>query len=193
MKEESFIGRLKMCNTNIEELLNNNELDSHKITKISTKRIRARYPRLYGKNAKLPEHSYGGDIFIKEIVTDEGAKGWGFDCYYRNCDNPDEYGSFIGMSISDLFHPKKGILQESAKMLDFALHDLAGNILGIPVYKMLNTEFTNYVDCYDGAIYMNDISPDSHPGGLRAILDNCLQDYELGYRSFKIKIGLSLI
>ena len=45
------------------------------------------------------------------------------------------------------------------------------------------------VDCYDGAIYMNDISPDSRPGGVEAILDDCKQDYDMGYRSFKLKIG----
>jgi L-alanine-DL-glutamate epimerase-like enolase superfamily enzyme len=45
------------------------------------------------------------------------------------------------------------------------------------------------VDCYDGAIYMNDISPDSRPGGVEAILDDCKQDYDMGYRSFKLKFG----
>src|SRR5207244_9661773 len=43
--------------------------------------------------------------------------------------------------------------------------------------------------CYDGAIYMDDVDPEAAPRGLPAVMANCAQDYALGYRAFKLKIG----
>lgn len=177
-----------------ENLIYYKELEQHKISKINTKRVRNRYPRLYGKNSRLAEHSYGGDITILEVITDKGAMGWGMKCDgpARACGtykNKEELNAaFIGKRISDIFHPQVGVLVDDAMQLDFALHDLAGKILNMPVYKMMD-EVQISIDCYDGAIYMNDISPDSNPKGLEAILDDCKYDYDLGYRTFKVKIG----
>jgi L-alanine-DL-glutamate epimerase-like enolase superfamily enzyme len=176
-------------------LLSYQELEEHKIARINTKRVRYRYPRLYGKNSRLAEHSYGGDATIAEIITDKGAVGWGMKSdwsarTYGAYKNKEELQKmFVGRRISDIFHPQTGVLSDDALQLDFALHDLAGKILNIPVYEMFEEQAQVSIDCYDGAIYMNDISPDSRPGGLKAILDDCKQDYDMGYRSFKIKIG----
>jgi L-alanine-DL-glutamate epimerase-like enolase superfamily enzyme len=73
--------------------------------------------------------------------------------------------------------------------LDFPLHDLAGVILNKPVYEMLGTQGDAAVPCYDGAIYIDDILPDENPRGIEAVLKNCRDDYALGYRAFKLKIG----
>jgi L-alanine-DL-glutamate epimerase-like enolase superfamily enzyme len=166
----------------------NNELQKHKIVSIKAKKVRSRYPRLYGKNSRLPEHSYGIDFLVYEITTNKGAQGWGIKKH-----NPQTLGKsmdnlFVGKSVSDIFNVELGIIDETAMSLDFALHDLAGKILNIPVYMMFG-EKVNDVYCYDGAIYMNDISPDSKPGGLSKILEDCKQDYDMGYRDFKVKIG----
>ncbi|HEY5587092.1 MAG TPA: enolase C-terminal domain-like protein [Ruminiclostridium sp.] len=168
---------------------NMNLLDEHKIIRIDTKKIRTRYPRLYGKNSRLPEHSYGVDCLIYNIFTDKGASGWGLGRLPLTQSNEAFTSSLIGKCVSELFNPKIGILNKELIPLDFALHDLAGVILNIPVYKMLGNEIDQHINCYDGAIYMNDISPSSRPGGLQSIIDDCKQDYDMGYSSFKLKIG----
>ena len=42
---------------------------------------------------------------------------------------------------------------------------------------------------YSGAIYLEDVMPPDKPRGVRAVLDACQQDYQAGYRAFKLKIG----
>jgi D-galactarolactone cycloisomerase len=166
------------------------ELGQHRIAKIGLKRVRSRYPRLYGKNSRLPEHSYGIEFCVEEVETDQGARGWAFNGAYDPARVDSEaFRPFLGRLVTDLIDPRTGILDEAVRPLDFSLHDLAGQILGMPVSRMINQSSASQVACYDGAIYMNDISPDSRPGGLSAVLDDCRYDYEMGYRAFKVKIG----
>lgn len=162
-----------------------NELRYHKIAQVINRRARYAYPRLCGKNSRLPEHSYGGDVNLVELVTDQGATGWALG----RCDER-QTGNLIGKRVSDLFDPAVGVISSGAFCADLALHDLAGKILGVPVKNMICASPLSAVDCYDGAIYMNDISPDSHPGGIEQIIEDCRYDYyELGFRKFKIKVG----
>jgi len=170
-------------------------LDEHRIRQVNIKRVRNRYPRLYGKNSKRPEHGYGYEMKMVELITDQGALGWGsqndaavWKTPYR-MDLPRLKEAFLGKKVSELFHPEVGVLVPEATQIEFALHDLAGKILEMPVYAMLGSVEQERVPCYDGAIYFNDISPDSRPGGVQAILEDCRQDEALGYRDFKVKIG----
>jgi L-alanine-DL-glutamate epimerase-like enolase superfamily enzyme len=173
------------------------ELASHRIDRIRVSRVRTRYPRLYGKNSRLPEHSYGIDFLVEEVETDQGARGWAFDGGYAAPPVPNSetlapiFKPFLGRRLSELFDPRTGIRDNAFRPLDFALHDLAGRILGLPAAALIGdpSHLRSAVECYDGAIYMNDISPDSRPGGLSAILADCAQDYDMGYRAFKIKSG----
>lgn len=161
------------------------ELSYHKIAQVINRRTRFSYPRLMGKNSRLPEHGYGGEINLVELVTDQGATGWALGhCDERQKEN------LIGKKVSDLFDPSVGVISHVAFCADLALHDLAGKILGVPVKKMISESALAEVDCYDGAIYMNDISPDGFPGGIERIIEDCRYDYyELGFRKFKIKVG----
>ena len=170
-------------------------LDDHRIRRVNIRRVRNRYPRLYGKNSKRPEHGYGYEINLVELITDQGAVGWGslndaavWKTPYR-LDLASLKEAFLGKKVSELFQPEVGVLSPQATQLEFALHDLAGKILNLPVYAMLGPVEQERIPCYDGAIYFNDISPDSRPGGVQAILEDCRQDEALGYRDFKVKIG----
>ena len=183
-----------MTNISIDLDAARRELAAHRIEHIAVRRVRSRYPRLYGKNSRLPEHSYGVEFLVEEVQTDRGARGWAFDGAGLGANAaPAEaaalYQPLLGRRLDELFDPAEGIRAEAYRPLDFALHDLAGRILGLPVRALLSSADHGPLDCYDGAIYMNDISPDSRPGGLAAILADCAQDYAAGYRAFKIKIG----
>lgn len=143
-----------------------------------------------GKNAFRNEHAYGDEFVVKEIITDQGARGWGLSSglfYHQDPETDDRM--ILGKSVSDVFDPDKGIADMSLSTFDFALHDLAGSILGIPCYKMFGNKGVGAVPVYDTLIYFDDISPDRKPGGIAKILEECQYGYDYGYRAFKLKIG----
>ena len=161
------------------------ELAAHRIAEIRTLKLRTRWPRLLGRNARLEEHGYGRELLIREILTDRGAAGWGLSRRLPPQDTPD----LVGRRLSDLFDPRLGVTAPEAMPLDLPLHDLAGQILQQPVFRMLGAKGQTAVPVYGGATYMDDITPAYAPGGLGVVLEHCRQDYEMGYRGFKIKIG----
>jgi len=159
-------------------------LKKHRITEVKTMRVRSRYPRTIAKNARIGMHGDGPNSQIRVITTDGGASGWGIS-WTPSENTPD----VVGKLVSELFDPKVGVIAEEAVWLDFPLHDLAGVILNQPVYQMLGAKGETAVPCYDGAIYMDDLIPEDAPRGIEAILENCRNDYVMGYRAFKLKIG----
>jgi L-alanine-DL-glutamate epimerase-like enolase superfamily enzyme len=97
--------------------------------------------------------------------------------------------NLIGRPVAELIDPEIGIIADEAMPLDYALHDLAGNILDQPVHQMLGGHGVMTILCYDGAIYMDDLTPEENPRGVGIIVENCRNDYRMGYRDFKLKIG----
>lgn len=164
-------------------------LTEHRIDQVKTLKIRNRFTRLNGKNARRGEHAYGDEFAVKVLYTNQGAMGWGLTdgAFYKQDKAIDSL--VLGKAVSELIDPATGILSDALRPFDFALHDLAGVILNTPVFRLLGSRGQNPVCCYDGAILMDDLSPDSAPGGLKAILDECRTDWDLGYRMFKLKIG----
>ncbi|WP_129664476.1 mandelate racemase/muconate lactonizing enzyme family protein [Phytoactinopolyspora endophytica] len=159
-------------------------LTDHRITSIETARITTRYPRTVGRNARLPSHGSGFGSTVAVLRTDTGASGWGI--LRGTLDGCDDV---IGLPLTDLFDPATGVIHPSAFPLDFALHDLAGTILGTPVHTMLGGDGDRTVTCYSGAIYFDDLDPVDAPRGIAAVLANCASDWAAGYRAFKLKIG----
>jgi len=163
----------------------NRELAEHTITSVEFKRTYGRYPRLHGKNAVKTYHGYGREITLAVVKTASGSMGWGALTREEAEKAPD----IVGKKLSELFEAETGIRDSAFRAFDIALHDLAGNILRLPVAKLLNPNATAFVRAYDGAIYMNDIIPEEKPFGMDAIIRDCEYDYQLGHRAFKIKIG----
>ncbi len=161
------------------------DLSDHIIAGIEFGVIRTRFPRLHGKNACNGIHGYGNSVDIVRLMTDQGAVGWGMLAHGLSY----VHTSIRGMRLSELFDPVKGLTDPHHIAYDFALHDLAGQVLGLPVYAMISPGVPGRARVYDGAIYMNDLIPDGAPWGIDAVLQNCAEDYRLGYRMFKIKIG----
>ncbi len=168
-------------------------LGDHVISAVKTFRIRNRYHRLNGKNSRRGEHAYGDEFIAKMILTDRGVFGWGLatsKAFWNDWDAVCRYDrELAGKRVSELLDPAVGILDDIYRMYDFALHDLAGNILQQPVYRMIGNAGTNPLKVYDGGILLDDISPENAPGGLKRILEECSTDYRMGYRDFKLKIG----
>lgn len=158
-------------------------LSEHRLHKIETRSLQDHYPRLIGRNARLGYHGHGGQYQIRLLTTDKGAKGWGM-----SHGTDEQVQKFIGAKVSDLFDPQEGT-KEEAILLDIPLHDLAGAILNAPGYVLLGAKGPTEVPIYSGAIYFDDLDPENNPRGIAGVLSSCQQDYDAGYRSFKLKIG----
>ncbi len=160
-------------------------LSSHRIADVSIAELPSRYPRTVGRNARLGTHGDGPTARYAIVRTDQGASGWGL----LRPGGTSQLDDLVGASLSEVFAPGTGVTDARADPLDFALHDLAGVILDQPVYQLLGGASQDTVPCYDGAIYLDDLDPEASPRGIDAILQHCADDYRLGYRAFKLKIG----
>jgi D-galactarolactone cycloisomerase len=163
-------------------------LASHRIASLETKSVPLLWPRLVGRNAKLDVHGKGPTVSVVMVKTDQGALGWGESpggakAVERIRDR------VTGKRVAELFAPERGVLESDLNALDIALHDLAGVILGQPVWKMLGAAAPKTFPVYTGMIYFDDLYPDDHPAGIDQVLKNCAADRDYGYRQLKVKIG----
>jgi D-galactarolactone cycloisomerase len=159
-----------------------NLLADHIIDRIESHTLERVYPRRIGWNAKNGPHGQRAQVAVCQVFTDQGASGWGF-CAVTE----EEERRFIGRSVAELFDPATGSTLE-ALSIDRALHDLAGKILGQPVWRMLGG-CDGRIPVYSGAIYFDDLNPQGEAPGTDALLAACDQDAAAGHAHFKLKIG----
>jgi len=163
-------------------------LRTHRIAAVETRSVPIPWPRLVGRNAKLDVHGKGPTVTVAIVKTDQGALGWGeAPGGVKAVEQLRE--QVVGKSVSELFATDRGILQPGLKPVDVALHDLAGVILGQPVWKMLGAATPKIFPVYSGMIYFDDLYPDDAPPGIDQVLKNCAADRDYGYRQLKVKIG----
>ncbi|MGA0556846.1 enolase C-terminal domain-like protein [Larkinella sp. VNQ87] len=166
------------------------ELANHKIADIRYTQVQLKWPRFVGKNARRDIHGYGPNVSVCVLTTDQGAKGWGM--HGRRQDESVAY--LKGKRISDVFLPSAGVTDPKALPFDVPLHDLAGVILNKPVYELMGRKMPITTKCYSGMIYFEELEPKEGPvktvaNGMDKIVEACAQDYKMGYRQFKLKIG----
>lgn len=154
-----------------------------KIVEVKAGQVRGIYPRLIGKNGKRGEHGYVCCHDIIMLKTDTGVTGWGLGYADRTLKLILE-----GSKVSDVFNPEIGIKHHALCGADIALHDLAGKLLGIPVSRMICPNSTMKAKCYDGAIYLSDLTEHGDMG-VEAVLKDCRAGVKAGLKDFKVKIG----
>jgi len=164
------------------------ELGYHRIKDIRFSSVHLQYPRLVGKNARLDLHGHGPHVDICTILTDKGAMGWASLRGSRKEAEP-LAKELLGKSVAEIFKIDIGLTVAKYIPFDIALHDLAGVILNKPVFGLLGKEKPIVHDCYSGMLYFDDLEPQEKPAGVSKIVEECKQDYDLGYRQFKLKIG----
>jgi len=142
------------------------------------------YPHTVGRNARLGSHGTGPRADILLLRTETGVTGWGA----RSAGDLDD-DAVLGRRLDEVFDPAVGVVDAAAAPFDLALHDLAGQLANVPVYRLLGAAGDPRPVCYDGAIYFDDLDPEDDPVGIAGPLGNCAADHELGYRAFKLKIG----
>jgi L-alanine-DL-glutamate epimerase-like enolase superfamily enzyme len=164
------------------------ELKQHKIDGIDFVEIILRYPRQVGRNAIRGIHGMGPSMTVAVLKTDKGATGWG--ALRSNLKASKEAFEIVkGKSLSDFFSAGHGVFNNDARTFDIPMHDLAGQILKVPVYKILGKARPVKVKCYSGMIYFDDLDQPDKKSGLDKILEECQYDINYGYRQLKIKIG----
>lgn len=166
------------------------ELANHKIADIRFTTVQLKWPRFVGKNARRDIHGYGPTVSVCLLTTDQGAKGWGM--HGRKDDASIAY--LKGKRVSEVFLPSEGVTDPKALAFDVPLHDLAGVIMNKPVYELMGRKKPLLTKCYSGMIYFEELEPKEGPvktvaNGMDKILEACNQDYKLGYRQLKLKIG----
>jgi len=164
------------------------DLQYHRVTDIKFTTVRLDYPRLVGKNSTLGIHGMWIEESIHILYTDQGASGWGLNKGSKEA-IAEKFELIKGKSVSDLIIPTDGVIVPDIRVFDFSLFDLAGKIVKKPVYKLLGKRRPETHLCYSGMIYFDDLEPEDNPAGPEKILEECRQDYDLGYRQFKLKIG----
>jgi len=180
----SGISDLKMPS----ESTNFEELKFHKIDGIEFTGIKLRYPRQVGKNSIKDIHGFGPSPTVATLKTDKGATGWGL-LRSNIKDSTVAFETIKGKPVTDFFTIEGGVISDSAIAFDIPLHDLAGQILRKPVYKLLGNDKPETAKCYSGMIYFDDLEQPSKSAGLDKILEECQFDYNYGYRQLKVKIG----
>ncbi|MBC8872275.1 MAG: mandelate racemase [Planctomycetes bacterium] len=162
------------------------ELAAHRIAKIEARRSNDRYARSIGRNRTGKRVGRGFGRQIRVLTTDQGVKGGAMSGL------PDsEARRFVGAKVSDLFDLTHGTADEAAP-LDLPLHDLVGHILNRPVCDLLGNHGTRKVPIYSAAIYFDDLEETGKLRGIDRLLTSCQDDYDSGYRAFKLKLGRGL-
>lgn len=158
-------------------------LEHHRIARAEVAKIGSVYPRRVGRNSFRGTHGNGGEHRVVVLTTDSGAVGWG-----PPLGELGEVERFVGRGVAELIDPEVGVVDEAIE-IDYALHDLAGIILDLPVYAMLGDAGSKQLPVYTGGIYFDDLDPPEAPDGLAAVERNLEQDASLGFRDFKLKLG----
>jgi L-alanine-DL-glutamate epimerase-like enolase superfamily enzyme len=159
------------------------ELSRHRIAKIEAWESLDRYPRFVGRNSRGKPAGRGFERQIRIVTTDKGIRGGAMSGV-----SDEQFRKLIGAPVSDLFDLEHGTAEE-AYSIDQVLHDLVGQILEKPVYALMGANGPRQVPIYSGAIYFDDLEPPEKPRGIAGVLASCKQDYDAGYRAFKLKIG----
>lgn len=159
-------------------------LSRHVITSVTTARIGSQYIRPVGRNSFRGHHGQGGTQTVYVIETDHGARGWGLPLASGG-----DPSTIIGENLATLIDAATGVTEPAAEFLDYPLHDLAARILDMPVHAMLGSAGPAQVRCYSGGIYFDDLDPVEEPAGLAVVEQNLAQDYDFGFRDFKLKLG----
>ena len=155
------------------------------------------YPREVHKNAKRDGHGNGAVARFAVIKTDRG-EGIGLI-------NKDDLTNIVfrgnfsaasrkkvplaGRTLWELINPETMLVSQNFAQFEMAIYDLIGVVLKKPFYELFGKPAAKKVACYSGMIYLEDLEFPTKEEGMAKILADCKQDYDLGYRHFKLKLG----
>jgi len=157
-----------------------------RIVRIEAAVLRGDRGRVVGRNARKGVHGQYATDPVVRLTTDTGQTGWGWSRARRK---DAAVQALLGTRLADAFDPAAGT-REALLALDFPLWDLAGRVLGRPVYALLGAAGPHPVPVYDGSIYFDDLDPETGKDrGLGPVLDAVAKGLARGHTAFKVKVG----
>lgn len=155
-----------------------------KITRIIGFDLISRRCKIAGKNSRLGVHGDRARDRMVRIVTNTGDEGLG-NCWVSK----QILGQLIGLNPFEAYDATKHRMVGPLGPQTMPLWDLAGKLLGRPVYQLLGGAGPRHVAVYDGSIYFTDLLPQYAQrwrDRFKEEIDGCLKR---GHRAVKIKIG----
>lgn len=171
-------------------------LKETKINSVSARVVWQQFPREVHKNAKRDGHGNGTVARFVILKTDKGD-GIGLinkddlpNIVYRgNFHVPGRRDPLVGKSVWDLLDHDKMLASREYAPYEIAIYDLVGIVLGKPFYTLFGKPASKKIICYSGMLYCEDLEFSTKEEGIAKLLADCSQDYSLGYRHFKLKLG----
>ena len=106
-------------------------MNNSKIDRIECVPLIGTRPREAGCNSRLQVHGLHVRPPIARITTDDGATGFGLSRM-----SEEDAAGLVGAPLSEAFDLENGV-SERFRALEYPLWDLAGKLVGKPVYEML--------------------------------------------------------
>ncbi len=141
-------------------------------------------------------------ICLVKITTEDGTSGWGEG--YGPADVLAAGIKYLSQFVigqnplnseviwdtlyrRTLDYARSGILMAAVSAIDVAVWDLKGKILGLPVHQLLGGKKRNEIFPYATGLYFRE-----EKDLAKALADEAVMYKDLGYRSIKMKVGLSI-
>jgi L-alanine-DL-glutamate epimerase-like enolase superfamily enzyme len=159
-----------------------------KIECVEWARLEGQRPRKAGCNARLGEHGQRVSPPIARVTTDDGATGFGWSWVTQA-----QAVEWVGLDLDEVMALPGGGVRAPFVALEYPLWDLAGQMVGRPVYELIGGDFVAgaglCVACYDTSLYMDDLHLADDDAAAERIACEALEGAARGHRSFKIKVG----
>jgi len=155
-----------------------------KVTRIVGFDLACQRSKVAGKNACKDVHGDRIREPMVRIYTNAGHEGLGACRAGRKA-----LSQLLGKNPLAGFRPSPPRIAHPLGSQSMALWDLAGKVLGKPVYELLGGNGSEQVPVYDGSIYFMDLLPQYAADWQARVREEIDMGLELGHRAFKVKIG----
>jgi L-alanine-DL-glutamate epimerase-like enolase superfamily enzyme len=155
-----------------------------KITRAVSFDLISRRSKMAGKNARRDVHGNSARDRMVRLYTNVGVHA------VARCWRPQEsVAKLLGTNPFADFDPASRRIITPLERRTMVLWDLAGRLLGKPVYALLGASEPKSVPVYDGSIYFADLLPQYASRWQDRFREEIDMGLQRGHRAFKIKIG----
>jgi D-galactarolactone cycloisomerase len=174
---------------------------SHRIVEIRIANIETDFGKLVGRNSRSRNYGYNQREWLAQFKTNSGLTGVTNARPSMNRGTLAQLhgvlGQLLGRDVFEFYRVKDGrvtgvnprwehLLQRNG-FVSFALFDLMGRALDLPLHALLGPKVRDTADAYDSTLYFEDLV---HPEeGADAVAREAWEAVEKGWRAVKIKIG----
>jgi L-alanine-DL-glutamate epimerase-like enolase superfamily enzyme len=155
-----------------------------KITRAVGFQLESKRSKFAGKNSRRDVHGSKARDRIVRLYTNMGVDGIGFCKASRS-----QVALLLGKNPFDFYRREGRAMVGPLGAGTMPLWDVAGKVLGKPVYKLLGGRGARKVRVYDGSIYFSDLLPKYAGNYLDRFREEIDMGIAVGHRAFKVKIG----